>query len=179
MKKRDTFDAKIKSKFGNSLSPSSAYTSELPLDDLDFDDEVIGPLVVSNEDPVDASVKAVNLYLIQIHAEVLLPQGENLIVPRSKVALKKFKGDLIGSDDSNPLLNSIVCDVEFLDVAVKLYVAYVIAKNMYSPVYSIDTITCSWIIILDYLWSTAAVGKDDMYIYTKSWQWKQCQTTVG
>ena len=68
-------------------------------------------------------------------------------VPRSKIALKKFKGDLIGSDDSNPLLNSIVCDVEFLDVAVKLYVAYVIAKNMYSPVHSIDTITCSWFIL--------------------------------
>ena len=81
-----------------------------------------------------------------IHAEVLLPQGENWKVPRSKVALKKFKGDLIGSDDSNPLFDSIVCDVEFLDVAVKLYVAYVIAKNMYSPVHSIDTITCSWFI---------------------------------
>ena len=64
MKKRDTFDAKIKSKFGNSLSPSSACTSELPLDDLVCDDEVIEPLVVSNEDPVDTSGKAVNLYLI-------------------------------------------------------------------------------------------------------------------
>ena len=39
--------------------------------------------------------------LNMIHAEVLLPQGENLKVPRSNVALKKFKGDLIGSDDSN------------------------------------------------------------------------------
>ena len=68
-------------------------------------------------------------------------------MPRSKLALKKFKGDLIGSDDSNPLLDSIVCDVEFLNVAVKLYVTYVIAKNMYSPVHSIDTITYSWIII--------------------------------
>ena len=44
------------------------------------------------------------------------------------------------------MFDSIVCDVEFLDVAVKLYVAYVIAKNMYSPVHSRDTITCSWII---------------------------------
>ena len=77
-----------------------------------------------------------------IHAEVLLPQGENLTAPRSKVALKTFKGDLIGSDDSNPLFDSIVCDVEFLDVAVKLYVAYVIAKNMYSLVHSMASITC-------------------------------------
>ena len=114
----------------------------MTLDDLVCDDEVIEPFVVSNEDPVDASGKAVNLYLIQIHAEVLLPQGENLTGPRSKVALKKFKGDLIGSDDSNPLLDSIVCDVKFLDVAVKLYVAYVIAKNMYSPVHSMASITC-------------------------------------
>ena len=64
MKKRDTFDAKIKSKFGNSLSPCSVCTSEWTLDDLVCDDEVIEPLVASNEDPVDASGKDVNLYLI-------------------------------------------------------------------------------------------------------------------
>ena len=64
MKKRNAFDAKIKSKYGNYLSPSPVCTSELTLDDLVCDDEVIEPLVASNEDPVDASVKAVNLYLI-------------------------------------------------------------------------------------------------------------------
>ena len=49
-----------------------------------------------------------------IHAEVLLPQGENLKVPRSKVALKKFEGDLIGSDDSNPLLFPLFMMLSFL-----------------------------------------------------------------
>ena len=44
MKKRDTFDAKIKSKFGNSLSPSPVCTSELTLDDLVCVDEEIEPL---------------------------------------------------------------------------------------------------------------------------------------
>ena len=59
MKKRDAFDPKIESKLGNSLSPSP--DSELTLDDLVCVDEEIEPLVVSDEDPVDASGKAVNL----------------------------------------------------------------------------------------------------------------------
>ena len=54
--------------------------------------------MVCYEDLVDASGKAVPL-LEMIHVEVLLPQGENLTVLRSKVTLKMFKGDLIGSDD--------------------------------------------------------------------------------
>ena len=54
--------------------------------------------MVCEEDLVDASGKAVPL-LELIHVEVLLPQGENLTVLRSKVTLKMFKGDLIGSDD--------------------------------------------------------------------------------
>ena len=61
MKKRDAFDPKIESKLGNSLSPSPVCTSELTLDDLVYVDEEIEPLVVSDEDPVDASGKAVNL----------------------------------------------------------------------------------------------------------------------
>ena len=59
MKKRDAFDAKIESKLGNSLSPSP--DSELTLDDLVYVDEEIELLVVSDEDLVDASGKAVNL----------------------------------------------------------------------------------------------------------------------
>ena len=54
--------------------------------------------MVCYEDLVDASGKAVPL-LDMIHAEVLLPQGENLKGTRSEVALMMFKGDLIGSDD--------------------------------------------------------------------------------
>ena len=53
MKKRNSFDPKIESKLGNSLSPSSVCTSELTLDDLVGDNEKIEPLWVSDEDPVD------------------------------------------------------------------------------------------------------------------------------
>ena len=60
MKKRDAFDAKIKSKLDNSLFHPPVCTSELTLDDLVCDDEVIEPLVVSDEDPVDASGNAVS-----------------------------------------------------------------------------------------------------------------------
>ena len=41
-------------------------------------------------------------------------------------------GNIVGTYDDNPILNTIVYDVEFPDGAVKQYAANVIAENMYT-----------------------------------------------
>ena len=43
-------------------------------------------------------------------------------------------GKVTGTYDSNPYLNSIICDVEFPDGEVKEYAANITAKNMLTQV---------------------------------------------
>ena len=69
-----------------------------------------------------------------ISAEVLLPlEGE---VRKAKVKGRSIddNGEQIGTYDPNPLLNSIVYDVEFPDGQIQEYSANIIAQNMYSQV---------------------------------------------
>ena len=47
---------------------------------------------------------------------------------------KDIHGNIIGTYDSNTLLNSIVYDVKFLDGMIKQYSANIIAQNMFSHV---------------------------------------------
>ena len=113
----------ILSKFGNSMSlpsappPADEFTEEHLLQEHD---DI--PVEIPLEDPVDASGRAVyekpfTDYLI--HAEVLLPQGEGIQSAKVKGRSRDLNGNVIGTFDTNPILNSIVYDVEFPDGAVK------------------------------------------------------------
>ena len=67
-----------------------------------------------------------------IHAEVLFPHnGQFNSYTVQKIYVNK-NGELSGQYDSNPLLNSIIYDVEFSDGTVKEYCANVIAQNLYT-----------------------------------------------
>ena len=111
--KRKAFDDAIFSKFCNSMTPCSTLTST-----DDFTEENLRqehddmPVEIPLEDPVDASGRAVyekpfTDYLI--HAEVLLPQGEAFQSAKVKRRSKDLHGNVIGTFDVNPILNSIVC----------------------------------------------------------------------
>ena len=81
---------------------------------------------------------------------------------------KSEDGSTVGTYDDNPMLNTLVYDVEFPDGTVKEYSANVIAENLYSQV---DTDGHSHILldaIIDYKKSGGAVNKDEQYIITKS-----------
>ena len=69
-----------------------------------------------------------------IHAEVLLPQGETVKSAKVKGRSKDSDGNIVGTYDNNPLLNSMLYDVEFPDGAVKKYAANTITQNMYEQV---------------------------------------------
>ena len=66
-----------------------------------------------------------------VNTEVLLPQGEELWRAKVKKWHTNSDGAVVGTYNDNPLLNSIVYNVEFLDGTVKEYAANTIAQNMY------------------------------------------------
>ena len=60
-----------------------------------------------------------------IHAKVLLPKGDNV-----QGKIKDNDGNIVGTFDYNPILDSIIYDVEVPDGADKKYAANVIDENM-------------------------------------------------
>ena len=140
IEKRKKFDEAIFEINGDSMSlpkptvkPEDSHLSDF-YSSGDVDEDTTD---IPEDDPVDATGQAVfeNPFSdLLIHAKVLLPQGENAKSAKVKVRTKDINGDIIGTFDDNPLLNSILYDVEFPDGAVKQYAANTIAQNMYSQV---------------------------------------------
>ena len=130
------------------------------------------PIEVPLEDPVDSAGRVVYDKPFTdhlIHAEVLLPQGEEIQSAKVQGRSKDIHGNSIGTFlDSNPILTSIVCDFEFLDGAVKQYAAKSIAENMYTQLdhegYSQSILES----IIDFKTDGNAVTKDSVYVVTKS-----------
>ena len=88
-------------------------------------------------DPVDSKGAAIDqqpAYDKLIHAELILPQGENLRTATVTGRSIGPDGMTTGTWDESPVINSIVYDVEFPDGEVKEYAANIIAENMLSQV---------------------------------------------
>ena len=114
-----------------------------------------------------------------IHAELNLPQGENLRNAKVIGCSKDDEGNLMGSYDDNPTKNSMIYDVEFPNGEIREYSTNLIFENMYSQVDANGHSHTLLDSIIDYTKDGNAVEKDDMYIYTKSGQRRQCKTTHG
>ena len=186
IEKRKEFDAAIKSKLGDSIS----VIQPLPIDDLDptkedpdpDDDVPEPPPPVPDEDPVDATGQAVfeqPFTDLLLHAEVLLPQGENLVSGKVVGRSKSADGDIIGNYDNNPLLNTLSYDVEFQDGTVREYGANIIAENIYLQVdengYGHNVLDS----ILDHRKGDDAIDVREKYVTTKSGQKRLRKSTVG
>ena len=135
-RKRDIFDGVVTSKLGSSIS---FPTKPLPRDHVPYADDVEPDLISlpDDNDPVDANGVAVFENPITdrwIHAELHLPQGEEIrsakVIGRSKDA----DGNIVGTYDDNPMLNTLSYNVEFSDGEVREYSANIIAENMYAQV---------------------------------------------
>ena len=181
--KRANFDLAIKKLLGDSISlPASDSTpTDVKLEDF-LDDDEEEPILSLEEDPVDCTGKSVYekpLTDMLIHAEVLLPQGEQVKSAKVKGRAKDGDGNIIGTFDDNPLLNSLLYDVEFPDGTVKQYAANTIAQNMYAQV---DVNGHSHVLldaILDHARDSTAVDCKDKYVTTRSGRRRLRQTTQG
>ena len=180
---RAAFDKAIRDKFGDSMSlpiqPDPITAS--PIEDFVVDEED-EPILMPEEDPVDIHGRAVFEQPFTdslIHAEVLLPQGEATKSGKVIGRTVDDSGQTIGQFNENPLLNSIIYDVEFPNGEIREYAANVIAQNMYSQV---DSQGRSHVIldsIIDYSMDDDAIPMSEKYVTTKSGQRRLRKTTQG
>ena len=100
--------------------------------DYDDEDEQATVNVVPAADAVDSTGRPINQQSVTdllINAEVLLPQGDSQQM--AKIIRRSIDSDglVIGEFSDNPILNSLVYDVEFPDGVVKQYAANVIGMR--------------------------------------------------
>ena len=182
--KRDLFDKLIREKLGDSITVTQLSKPENSPDLADYQyDEGEEPPIIPDEDPVDADGKAVfdQPYSdLLLNAEVLLPQGEDIKSAKVIGRSKDSNGDVVGEYDANPLLNSLLYDVEFSDGTIRSYGANVIAQNMYQHLDSDGHAHFTLEAIVDHhVDYDVAVRKEDKYITTKSNQKRLRHTTAG
>ena len=117
IEKRRLFTDFIRRKLGDaSTFPASGETEE---DLVPYaDDEVDELNVVHEDDPIEENGVAqfeAPLTDLLIHAEVHLPQGEEMQCAKVLRRSKNENGEVIGTYNENPILNTLVYDVEFPD----------------------------------------------------------------
>ena len=105
-----------------------------------------------------------------INAEVLLPQGKGTHMAKVvKQALDK-EDQMIGSWNENPILSTLVYDVEFPDGTTKIYAANVIAENLSTSCGLDGDSTTTMASILNHKRDRSAVPISNKYIETKKGQ---------
>ena len=89
------------------------------------------------------------------------------------------QGKVIGSPDENPILNTLIYDVEFPDINIKKYSANVITENVLVNCDSEGYYSSMMACILDHKRVGSAFRMNEKYIKSQNGQMKLCQTTVG
>ena len=92
---------------------------------------------------------------------------------------KDEHGNIIGTFDTNPLLITMIYDVEFMDGNIREFGGNIIAENMYSQVDNDGYYRSILESIIDFRKNTKAISKDNMHIMTKSGQRRLRKSTVG
>ena len=194
--KRAEFDAAIKQKMGDSFSPAVPVPSHrIPesrrgISRSNPQDDTFDPyagveephIEVPEADCVDATGKPIlqqSLADTLINTEVLLPHGEDLQMATVLRQSMDKSGKVIGNANDNPLLNTLVYDVEFPDGNIKKYAANIIAENVLTNCDSEGHYSTQMSCIVDHKRDGSAVSMEHKYIKSKNGQSKLRQTTVG
>ena len=114
-----------------------------------------------------------------IHGKILLPQGENVQSTKVQGGTKDNDENIVGNFDSNPILNTILYDLELTDGAVKQYAANVIAENIYSQVDYDGQNSGILDVIVDYSKYDTAVPISYKYVTMHSGTRMLCHATDG
>lgn len=175
IKKRAVFDGLIERRWGTSINPPKQTDAE-DLDENEFeeyeDEDEPKRTVPDIEDTVDATGKLLNqqpAYDKILRSEVSLQIGENMTVGKVTKRALGPDGNVAGTYDENPCLNTMIYGAEFPDGQLKEYAANVIAENMLSQVDSDGFSLTMMEAITDYRKDdTVAVPKTDKYLTTPS-----------
>lgn len=141
--KRADFDKRNRFKLGGVIFIPERNIPEIETEDThdhkfdSRDDDNDPPRDWINPDPVDRSSVAAFEHSLRdtvVNAAVLLPQGDGVMKCKIKMRHVDPDGQVTGEFNNNPLLNSIIYDVEFTDGSLKEYSANVLVENIYSSV---------------------------------------------
>ena len=135
LRKRKVFDELIQRRWGSPMTPSNTQQQSIFQKYEDHEQQAQPTLEV--EDIVDSTGKLINqqpVYGQIINAEVQLQLGEEMVTGKITQRTIGPDGQVTGTYDNNPYLNSIIYQVEFPDGQVKEYAASIIAENMLTQV---------------------------------------------
>ena len=181
-KKHEVFDAVIERRHGTAMTPPKVEAVKEEMEEYSDDNEEARK-VPEIEDAVDAKGQLIDqqpAYDCLINSEVLLQLGQKMTTGTVKRRAIGPDGRTAGTYDDNPVLNTIIYEVEFPDGQVKEYGANVIAENMLTQVDSEGySMTLMDGIINHRKDESKAVPKIDQYVITRSGQRRQRKTTSG
>jgi hypothetical protein len=187
--KRKVFDELIEKRWGTSNSPPPSTEGSLDSDNssTDFkesdDDDEEARIVPIIEDRVDANGQLLNqmpAYDRMLNAELSLQRGAEMSVGKLiQHALGPDRTEA-GTYDENPIIKTMIYDVEFWNGDIKEYAANIIAKIMLTQVDSDGYSLTMMKRIIDYKRDDAvAVPKSDMQVITNRGQKKVRKATIG
>eukprot|EP00957_Ditylum_brightwellii_P170173 12954234-Ditylum_brightwellii.AAC.1 len=132
------FSSLIERRWGTYMNPlpETRPNDWHPYDEYEDDDEIARSLP-KMEEPVDANGTLIDQQAASnkiINTEVQLHHQDHITTGKAKRRALGNNGRTAGSYHDNPMLNSTVYEVEFLDREVKEYAANVTAENMLTQV---------------------------------------------
>ena len=134
------------------------------------------------EDIVDSTGKLLDQqpdYDKLINAEILLQLDDKMVMGKVKGRSLGDDGKVVGSYDDNPILNSIIYDVEFPYGQVKEYAANILAENMLSQVDDNGHNRLMMDAIIDFKKDPTAVPMEDKYLFMMTGQCRLRKMTLG
>ena len=187
LQKRKLFDELIERRWGSSIKPPKNVSPDEDQDDNNFeeysDSDEDARIIPDIEDTVDLTGKLLNqqpAYDAILNAEVQMNIDNDIVNGKVKRRAIGADGKLIGTYDSNPILNTMVYEVEFPDGRIQEYSANLIAENMLSQVDDEGFSTTMMEGIIDHKKDEAvAISKSDAYLTTHTGQRRRQKTTQG
>ena len=166
--KRRLFDDVIRRKLGDASSFPTSGEADPDLEPYAYD-EVDELQTVYEDDPVEDNGVAqfeAPLTDLLIHSEVHLSQGEEMKAAKVIRRSKNSEGEVVGEYNKNPILNTLIYDVEFPDGDVHEYSANIKAENIYAQIDSEGFVHTLLDHISDYKKDGNAIEKSDAYVVT-------------
>ena len=183
LKKREIFNEMIKRRWGDSVTPARTDVEANEDVFMEYEDDDEKPRIIPDiEESVDSTGRLINqqpFYDRLINAEVELQSGELMQTGKVIGRSVNHEGAIDGSYDDNPMLNSLLYDVEFPDGQVKEYSANLIAENMLTRVDSDGFSVTLLEAITDYNKDDTAVDIADKYVITSKGRRRLRMTTQG
>jgi hypothetical protein len=181
-KQQKIFDALVEGRWGTSMSAPPKESPDNTFEEYqdDFEEPRIIPEV---EDTVDSNGRLLEqqpMYDRLINAEVQLQLGDEMC--SGKVVRQSLgpDGRTAGMYDDNPMLNSVIYDIEFPDGQTKEYAANTIAENMLTQVDCDGYSTTLMQGIIDFKKDEAtAISKADKWVVTARGQRRLRISTAG